>query len=307
MHNNMKQFILLVFFNAIAFLGYGQDNHPVSWEFRVEKTGSLTYRVDFVATIKAPYHIYPQTSGGMGMPTEFLFEDNQNIGFIGEVEEKGIGAKDGEELPYYKKGAIFSQVLKLKSDNQTELKFAIKYMACNDQMCLPPSKKNYTLSINGTNSSAAEHNRTSARLNDSNSKWIYDDFVMSDTMGKKISSKEITAKSKYTFIDFWASWCVPCRAQGLALIPLYNKYQSRGFDVIAVSLDTNPTAWKKAIETDHYTWTNVSDLKGFESEIAKKYHITAIPRNFLVDNKGNIVAGDLHGKELEAKLAELFN
>jgi thiol-disulfide isomerase/thioredoxin len=129
---------------------------------------------------------------------------------------------------------------------------------------------------------------------------------MADMEGKTISSKNITSKSKYTFIDFWASWCAPCRAQGRELIPIYNNYRSKGFNVIAISLDTDIKAWKKATQADGYTWTNLSDLKGFESPISKKYNITAIPRNLLIDRKGNIIAMDLHGKALEAKLAELF-
>lgn len=130
---------------------------------------------------------------------------------------------------------------------------------------------------------------------------------MPDTLGTIITSSDIISKSKYTFIDFWASWCAPCRAQGRALIPVYNKYHKAGFNVLAVSLDTNPLAWTKAIRADGYSWTNVCDLKGFESPVPKKYGITAIPRNFLVDNKGVIVAMDLHGKELELLIAKLLD
>ena len=99
---------------------------------------------------------------------------------------------------------------------------------------------------------------------------------------------------------------MPCRAQGRELVPLYDTYKSKGFSVIAISLDTKAEAWKKAIEADRYTWTNLCDLKGFDSEISKRYGIVAIPRNFLIDSKGAIIANDLHGRELESKLKELF-
>jgi thiol-disulfide isomerase/thioredoxin len=196
----------------------------------------------------------------------------------------------------------------LKSEQQTALAFTIKFMACTNQMCLPPSKKQFTLSLNdkGKDAGMVKNEDAAISSNKAVSASTYEDFVMADIDGKMISSKNITSKSKYTFIDFWASWCMPCRAQGRELIPIYNTYKSKGFDVIAVSLDTDIKAWKKATEMDGYTWTNLSDGKGFESVLSKKYNIVAIPRNLLIDQNGNIIAMDLHGKELEAKLSELF-
>jgi len=130
--------------------------------------------------------------------------------------------------------------------------------------------------------------------------------MMANTEGKKVATKTITATSKYTFIDFWASWCAPCRSQARALLPLYKKYKAKGLRVIGVSLDTDAARWKKAIRDDGYPWTNLSDGKGFDSPISKKYGITAIPKNLLIDSKGNIIVMNLHGKELEARLEELF-
>ena len=290
----------------MAFSVFAQDNHPVSWKFSTEKVAPLTYQIKLHATVKEPYHIYPQGgAGGMGMPTEFLFDQNENVEFVGEMEEKGEEQKDGEHLSYYSKGVTFTQTLKLKSEQKSALTFTIKYMACTNQMCLPPSKKQFTLDLadQGRDAVAVKNENPSVKQETS---FKYEDFTMPDTEGRVISSKNITTKNKYTFIDFWASWCTPCRKQGRELIPMYNTYKSKGFEVIAVSLDTDAIAWKKAIEADGYAWTNLSDLNGFESAISKKYNITAIPRNLLIDQKGNIVAMDLHGEELEAKLTELF-
>lgn len=290
----------------MAFSVFAQDNHPVSWKFSTEKVAPLTYQIKLHATVKEPYHIYPQgAAGGMGMPTEFLFDQNENVEFVGEMEEKGEEQKDGEHLSYYSKGVTFTQTLKLKSEQKSALTFTIKYMACTNQMCLPPSKKQFTLDLVDQGRGAVAVNNENPSVKQETS-FKYEDFTMPDTEGKVISSKNITTKNKYTFIDFWASWCTPCRKQGRELIPMYNTYKSKGFDVIAVSLDTDTRAWKKAIEADGYTWTNLSDLNGFESAISKQYNITAIPRNLLIDQKGNIVAMDLHGEELEAKLTELF-
>lgn len=306
----MKRFIFFMVICQVAFSALAQNIHPVSWKFSSEKIAPLTYQIKLHAAVQEPYHIYPQgAAGGMGMPTEFLFDQDENVEFVGEMNEKGEEQKDGESLAYYSKGVTFTQILKLKSERKTTLAFTIKYMACTNQMCLPPSKKQFTLELDDQTreTAAAEGTMNSGNsLTKTTSLLKYEDFTMADMGGMTVSSKDITSKSKYTFIDFWASWCTPCRAQGRELIPIYNKYKSKGFDVIAISLDTDVKAWKKASQTDGYTWTNLSDLKGFESPMSKKYNIIAIPRNLLIDHKGNIIAVDLHGRELEAKLAELF-
>lgn len=304
----MKRYILLIAICQMAFSAFAQDNHPVSWKFSSEKIAPLTYEIKLHATVKEPYHIYPQgAAGGMGMPTEFLFDANENVAFVGKLEEKGEEQKDGERLSYYSKGVTFTQTLKLKSEKKTTLAFAIKYMACTNQMCLPPSKKQFTLDLADQGKDAvAVQNEDAPNLSKQAMSFTYEDFNMADLEGKLIATKHMTSKNKYTFIDFWASWCAPCRAQGRELIPIYNAYKSKGFEVIAVSLDTDAKAWKKAAQADGYTWTNLSDLKGFESPISKKYNIIAIPRNLLIDQNGNIVAMDIHGKELETRLAELF-
>lgn len=307
----MKRFVILVLMlQMMVYLAFAQNVHPVSWKFSAEKIGDLTYQVKLHATVAEPYHIYPQgASGGMGMPTEFLFDQDDNVEFVGEMRENGDEQQGEENLAYYSKGVTFSQTLKLKSEKKTTLSFTIKYMACTNQMCLPPSKKQFTLALQDGKAADAVSPIAASTVDagvKSGNAYTYEDFTMADTEGKVISSRDITSKSKYTFIDFWASWCAPCRKQGRELIPLYNNYKAKGLNVIAVSLDTDAKAWKKAIEADGYTWANLSDLKGFESAISKRYNITAIPRNLLIDQKGNIVAMDLHGKELEEKLKALL-
>lgn len=305
----MKRITLSVILTILSLLAFAQDNHPVSWKFSTEKAGPSIFKILINALIKDPYHIYPQSSGGgLGMPTEIVFEANPNVEFVGEVQEKGLEDHGAEVPAHYKKGVTFSQVVRLKADKPTTLSFRIKYMACNDFMCLPPSNKQFTLDINGVQEQEKDSKTDTGAdsVSAAEKALVYEDFLMADTAGSAVSSKEITSKAKYTFIDFWASWCAPCRQQGRALIPLYAKYKPKGLEVIAISLDTNPAAWKRAIVGDGYTWTNLSDTKGFESPIILKYGITAIPRNFLIDRNGKIVAKDLHGSELEAKLAELL-
>lgn len=113
-------------------------------------------------------------------------------------------------------------------------------------------------------------------------------------------------KGKYVMIDFWAAWCRPCRMENPNVVRMYNAYNDKGFEVLGVSLDRTKEAWVKAIREDQLTWTQVSDLKYFESEAAQEYKINSIPATYLIGPDGTIVAKNLRGAELEAKLKEIF-
>ena len=114
-------------------------------------------------------------------------------------------------------------------------------------------------------------------------------------------------RGKYVLIDFWASWCRPCRAENPNVVRMYQKYHDKGFEIYSVSLDNNAANWKGAIEKDGLTWTHVSDLRGWQSSAAALYKVSSIPQTFLLDQKGRIMAKNLRGNQLEAKLAEIFN
>ncbi|ALJ00559.1 TlpA disulfide reductase family protein [Rufibacter tibetensis] len=114
-------------------------------------------------------------------------------------------------------------------------------------------------------------------------------------------------RGKYVLIDFWASWCGPCRQENPNVVRMYNKYKDKGFEIFGVSLDQDRGKWLKAIENDKLTWPHVSDLKGWESSAASLYGITAIPQTVLLDKEGKIIAKNLRGAALEEKLASLLN
>ena len=117
---------------------------------------------------------------------------------------------------------------------------------------------------------------------------------------------DFVSKNKYTLVDFWASWCGPCRAEMPHVIEAYKKYNKQGFGVVGVSLDDDESKWKKSIKDWGMTWPHISDLKGFECEGATLYGINAIPATVLIAQDGTIVARNLRGKALEEKLEELF-
>jgi peroxiredoxin len=132
------------------------------------------------------------------------------------------------------------------------------------------------------------------------------DFIQNDTLGNPVSLSSF--RGKYVLIDFWASWCGPCRQENPNVVKAFNAYNSKGFTVLGVSLD-QPTAkdkWMKAIHDDKLTWTQVSDLKYWKNEVAVQYGIQAIPQNFLIDPQGKIVGKNLRGEALNKKLAEIF-
>jgi len=115
-----------------------------------------------------------------------------------------------------------------------------------------------------------------------------------------------TVKGKYTLIDFWASWCPPCRAESKLLNELYSDYQSKGFEIYGISLDSKRENWLKSLEKDERVWTEVSTVEGFSTPISIEYGITALPTNFLINSTGEIVAVNIHGDALKEKIKSLF-
>jgi peroxiredoxin len=134
---------------------------------------------------------------------------------------------------------------------------------------------------------------------------VYVPFSMADSSGTMVSVSSLVGQN-YLLVDFWASWCAPCRAENPNVVALYNQYHESGFDILGVSFDSKRDRWLGAIKDDGLTWNHVSDLQGWENKAGKLYGIRSIPSNVLIDPSGKIIAKNIMGDELKMKLAELF-
>lgn len=131
------------------------------------------------------------------------------------------------------------------------------------------------------------------------------EITLPNPKGEEVSLSSL--KGKVVLIDFWASWCGPCRTESPNMVKLYNKYQPKGFEIFGVSLDRDKAAWTKAIKKDQLDWIHVSDLLFWDSKAAKTYNVESIPFTVLVDKEGKIIAKGLRGEELESKLSEILD
>jgi thiol-disulfide isomerase/thioredoxin/ribosomal protein S17E len=133
---------------------------------------------------------------------------------------------------------------------------------------------------------------------------ILENIEMPTINGETLSLNSV--KLKYTLVDFWASWCPPCRTESKLLNELYLEYNKAGFEVFGISLDNSDKRWLNALEMDNRVWPNVSSLDGFNTKAAKNLGITALPTNFLIDSTGKIIAVNIHGEALKEKIENLF-
>jgi len=132
----------------------------------------------------------------------------------------------------------------------------------------------------------------------------YADFEQADTSGKIIKLSQV--EGKFVLLDFWASWCGPCRKENPNLVKTYARFKEKGFAILGVSVDDDKNQWLSAIKYDQLSWQNVSDIRGTKNKAVLLYGVNRFPTNFLIDSNGIVIAKDLRGKQLDDKLNELL-
>ena len=176
---------------------------------------------------------------------------------------------------------------------------AIIFFACNNKTT---TESNHTVQPTTTVQPIANDANTTTTKASSAIPAV--EISLPDVNGKTVTLSSF--KGKYVLVDFWASWCKPCRMENPNVVAAFKKYGNKNFTILGVSLDKDKTAWQNAIKDDKLTWTQISDLKYWYSQAAKDYGVESIPTNFLIDPQGNVVGRDLHGADLDTKLTELL-
>jgi peroxiredoxin len=225
---------------------------------------------------------------------------------VNEFQMKAQSTKNQDSLlkvyqPVFEKNmeAYSKEVLKFINDNKKSL--AAFYAAMSlDPYKYEPQLVSYADDLQGEfkeNASVQQFIRQMAALKPISVGHAAPNFTTAGIDGNPVKLSDY--KGKYVMIDFWASWCVPCRQENPNVVRLYNQYKSKGLNILGISLDEDKAAWHQAINADKLTWQHASDLKKFDGPTERLYHVEAIPSNFIIDPQGNIVAKNITGKDLE--------
>ncbi len=309
--------------NNVVNFTVEEDNPARYYSIRIEKVRysigffSENNDVTIVGDVKDSSSIQVTASYAQQLINEYEAENKK---FNNQFKELGmnyeVAAQANDEAAMERIYKEYEQV----DRNQTayrNLFIAKNYSSFVSPYILYNSRLNYELNeledfinhfnITQDNEFAVLLNEHIAKLKRVSVGQPYLDFTQETPDGDLLSLSELVGKSKLLLVDFWASWCGPCRAENPNVVAVYKEYHEKGFDVLGVSLDMKKENWIKAIETDGLIWHNVSDLKYWNNEAANDYAISSIPSNLLIDENGTIIAKNLRGEDLRKKVKELLN
>lgn len=234
--------------------------------------------------------------------------NNQFMQFRKDKDEEGMKKvrEEYEKMSILKNEKVFLTFLKANPSSIVSLYALNQYAGYDlDPVAVEPLFNGLSQAVRTSFAGKAFKQRIEAGKNTAIGAFAMD-FTQNDTLGRPVSLSSF--KGKYVLLDFWASWCGPCRAENPNVVKAFNKYKNNNFTVLSVSLDQpgKKQAWLDAIHKDRLTWTHVSDLKFWNNEAAKQYGIRGIPANFLIDPSGKIIGKNLRGEDLEKKLEEVL-
>lgn len=260
---------------------------------------------DFNIKVDELYNVYKTIDGPpKGSKKELLYLLNQSKSSImTDVYERFVETYN--EI-YPKENELTLDYIKMnpKSYVALDLLRGLAYMMPPEE--LKPFMDNIDVSLKTTPSALKIEEVYNKLMSKPRVGALAPNFTQNDVNDKPVKLSDEYNKGKYLLIDFWASWCGPCREENPNVVEAFEKFNKKGFNILGVSLDTKSKSWKKAIENDNLNWTQVSDLNGYDNVVAELYAVTSIPSNYLLDNDGKIIAKDLYGDALKNELETLF-